>query len=116
MAVFSVLFISFIVTRLSKMNFSKATHEDYIMVVQRVLSQNDSQVTEKASELLNQYNVKWNIRSSLVDQDNSQAETTYSIFFKKTPPKSLENLVREISGLENINKVTMLSPETNLFA
>jgi uncharacterized membrane protein YhiD involved in acid resistance len=117
MAFLSVAFISVLVTGLSRIDFERATHKDYIMVVQRTLDQNDSEGNNNmVPGMLDQHNVQWSIRSSLVDQNNLFSETTYSISFHKTPALSQSNWVHEIGGLENIKKVTMLSPETNLFA
>jgi uncharacterized membrane protein YhiD involved in acid resistance len=116
MAVFSGVFIAVVVVGLSRINFAKATHMDYIMVVQRDMTQHEEQGGKETSDILEQSKVKWNIRSSLVDQDNLFAETTYSIFFTKSSIAGLTELVDKVSNLESIKKVTMLSPETNLYA
>jgi uncharacterized membrane protein YhiD involved in acid resistance len=116
MAASSVFFVSVIVIVLSKMNFSQATHTDYIMVVQSSLDQSDGKNANMITNILDQCEVKWNVRSSLVDRNNLYAETTYSIIFKKISTTIPSALVDNISDLENIKKVTMLSPETNLFA
>ena len=116
MAASSVFFVSVIVIVLSKMNFSQATHTDYIMVVQSSLDQSDGKNGNMIPNILDQCEVKWNVRSSLVDRNNLYAETTYSIIFKKISTTIPSALVDNISDLENVKKVTMLSPETNLFA
>jgi len=116
MAFYSVIFISAVVIGLSKIDFEKATHTDYIMVVQRALGQGDSGDVSKVPEILDEHKVQWNIRSSLVDQSNLFSETTYSISFNKASAPNQSNLVHEISDLKDISKVTMLSPQTNLFA
>ena len=116
MAASSVFFVSVIVIVLSKMNFSQATHTDYIMVVQSSLDQSDGKNGNMIPDILDQCEVKWNVRSSLVDRNNLYAETTYSIIFKKISTTIPSALVDNISDLENVKKVTMLSPETNLFA
>jgi uncharacterized membrane protein YhiD involved in acid resistance len=116
MAVFSTVFISTVVIYLSKANFAKSTHMDYIMVVQQSSKQEDDQSNNMVHEILDQFKVKWSIRSSLVDKVNMDSETTYSIFFDKASLLDQEPLVRKISNLEKVRKVTMLSPETNLFA
>ena len=116
MAGFSGVFIAVVVVGLSRINFAKATHMDYIMVVQRNIPQYEEQGDKETSDILEQSQVKWNIRSSLVDQDNLFAETTYSITFTKSSLAGLTELVDEVSNLKSIKKVTMLSPETNLYA
>lgn len=116
MAVCSVIFISILVVGLSRVNFSKSTEMDYIMVVQRSLNKNDDQDIEMTKQALDQYKVNWNIRSSLVDQNNSFGETTYAILFNKNSLAKLDDLTQKIGNLQNVTKVTMLSPETNMFA
>ena len=116
MAVFSGVFIAVVVVGLSRINFTKATHMDYVMVVQRDIPQHEEQGDKETSDILEQSQVKWNIRSSLVDQDSLFAETTYSITFTKSSLAGLTELVDKVSNLKSIKKVTMLSPETNLYA
>ena len=86
------------------------------MVVQSSLDQSDGKNGNMIPDILDQCEVKWNVRSSLVDRNNLYAETTYSIIFKKISTTIPSALVDNISDLENVKKVTMLSPETNLFA
>jgi len=116
MAVLSVIFISILVIWLEKINFSKSTNMDYVMVVQHALSQNEDRDVKLTHGTLDQCKVEWDIRSSLVDQNNSFAETTYSISFNKTSLTNLDDLTQKIGNLKNVTKVTMLSPETNMFA
>jgi uncharacterized membrane protein YhiD involved in acid resistance len=114
-AVWSVTFISIVTIVLSKTSFSQSTNMDYIMVVQQALSQDDDRDVKLTHGTLDQCKVDWSIRSSLVDQNNSFAETTYSILFNKASLTNLDDLTQKIGNLKNVKKVTMLSPQTNMF-
>ena len=109
LALVATISISLIVFYLEKVNFGKNAASDYIMVLQAKSNSNGD-----ITKLFNKLRIKWEIRSSLLDQENATKETRYSIF-SKLKPKEVEDLMNETRHIEGVTKVSLLSPETNLY-
>ena len=115
MAFFSAPFVTAIVFYLTKIDFAKTTNTDYVMVVQSSTKFDDDLDSDGAAKILDSGRFKWNIRSSLTDKDKLFREIVYSISIKKSSRKNLEDALSRINRLKNVQKVSLLSPETNLF-
>lgn len=109
LALISTVVLSGIIFCLEKIRFGKAGTNEFIMVLQV-----NASVKNGVPELLDEKRIKWGIRSSMIDTDSSVKEMRYSIS-SKLKAKDVENLLDSVNKIEGIVKVSLLSPETNLF-
>lgn len=109
LAIVSSALISLVVFCLERVNYGKNASTDYIMVLQSNADSNGSM-----SQILSDRKIKWEIRSSTVDKETALKEVRYSLF-SKLKPKEVEELLTAAQKSDGVIKVSLLSPETNLF-
>ena len=112
-ALICVFFVGALVFLMDKMNISQAIKNSYIMIVHLDLASSDA--GQKAiGEHLKKNAISGQVRSSLVDKDSKIREITYSLK-AATRKADFESLMNELNGSKNVKKVSLLTPETNLF-
>ncbi len=111
-AAVSVVFIGVFVAGLTKINFGQVISASYVMVLH---IDPGSGIDEKSiGELIRKNKIKWDIRSHLLDKESSIKEITYSLY-SRARPGAFDNLLKELNEVEGIKRISLLTPETNLF-
>jgi uncharacterized membrane protein YhiD involved in acid resistance len=111
MGVTSALVIGAVITLTTRFNLFKSYNDDYIVTIQLPadgLQEKLSQVFQEISP-----NLKFVLKSSTVNKLMDMQEITYSITLRKG--SNLDSFLDEIKKDVNIQGVTVLSPETNLY-
>jgi len=111
MALACVVFIGLVIFFLSKFKFFVKANQDYVVVVRML----NTEILEDnlIIKLFDANNLKWKVRSSFADNNTKTKETTYSIYSKRG--LDFEKLLDKIRDFKFVEKVSLLSPDTNLF-
>jgi hypothetical protein len=109
MAVVATACISCIVIYLERMNYGSNSRSGYIMVLQSSADANGA-----VAKILDDKRLKWEVRSSMTDNEHAVKEVRYSIF-SKLRPQAVEELLTDAQNAPGVKKVSLLSPETNLY-
>lgn len=105
-AVISLLVIGVIILFISKIKLFSKANVDYIMVVSL-----KAEEEENISRILSGSGLRWEIKSRFINK--SGGEITYSVYSRKAA--DLNGAISKINGLDSVESVSLLSPETNLF-
>ena len=110
---FIIIIIIVLIILFVKNLMNKIKNTDYILIVNHI--SNSKEVGNKVEEILNKFNLNFNIKSSFSDTKNKTAEITYNITLKDkiNIVTDAENLISEIEG---VSSVSLLGPETNIYA
>ncbi len=108
-----IIIIVLIILFVEKFNINKIKNTDYILIVNHI--SNSKEVGNKVEEILNKFNLNFNIKSSYSDTKNKTFEITYNITLKDkiNIVTDAENLISDIEG---VSSVSLLGPETNIYA
>lgn len=112
MAIIVVVLLGIIIFLLNKFNFLMKSNTDYVMVVQ-MSSLKEKGRSNVISNILTKKNLVWKIKSSYINNTDNVKEVTYSIHHKKSV--NLEELLTRIRKFDFVERVSLLSPESNLF-
>ena len=77
-------------------------------------AKNNLSYEEDVHKLIAANKIISDIRSSLVDKDNDIKEITYSLQ-ARSKRANFEDLIKALNKLKGVKKVSLLTPETNLF-
>ena len=111
MGLTSALVIGSVISIITRFNLFKTYNEDYIVTIQLAadgLLKNIAQAFEEISP-----NMQFTLKSSTMNKSTSLQEITYSITLPKG--KNLDSFFDMIKKDTNVQSVTVLSPETNLY-
>ena len=114
LAIIFLVFMTVIILILDIFNIFTKMNADYIVVIN--MSELDKKpvlLSKDISSIFTQNKTKWFLKSSFTDKENGMKELTYSVFSKKYD--NIEQSLLEIENINGVNKVSLLSPESNLF-
>ena len=108
-----VLIIAVIIVLVEKFNINKIKNTDFILIVNHDSLNKD--VGNKVEEILNKYDLKFNVKSSYSDIKNKNFEITYNITLKDDK-NIITNAESAIADIKSVNNVSLLGPESNIYA
>lgn len=108
-----VLIIAVIIVLVEKFNINKIKNTDFILIVNHDSLNKD--VGNKVEEILNKYDLKFNVKSSYSDIKNKNFEITYNITLKDDK-NIITNAESAIADIQSVNNVSLLGPESNIYA
>lgn len=108
-----VLIIAVIIILVEKFNINKIKNTDFILIVNHDSLNKD--VGNKVEEILNKYDLKFNVKSSYSDIKNKNFEITYNITLKDDK-NIITNAESAIADIQSVNNVSLLGPESNIYA
>ena len=107
-----IIFISLMIFLVERLNINKIKNIDYILVINfNFLNKNISTEVEK---ILKNYKLDYNLKSSFSDSKSKNSELTYNITLKDKI--NINYIQDKVSKIKNVNNVSLLGPETNIYA
>ena len=111
MGLTSALVIGLVITLTTRLNLFQTYNDDYIVTIQLAaegLQENISKALKAVSP-----NQKFTLKSSSMNKLTDLQEVTYSVTLDKS--KNMDSFLDTIKKDPNVQTVTVLSPETNLY-
>lgn len=112
-AFLSACFLSAVILAIGRFNIFQHTNNDYILIA-RISGNNgsDSNTGPAFSKIFKQKGCRYELKSSFIDKRSKLNEMTYSVWLGKSG--DFEGLLQEISKIDSVEDVSLLSPNTNL--
>lgn len=107
------LFIALVVLIITRLNINQITNTEYIFVINH--KSNNELITKKINLILDKYNIKYEIKSSYLDSKDLNNELTYNIILKDKKIDIVE-IQKNINKINSINNISILGPESNIYA
>lgn len=107
-AILSFFMITFILMASERTHAFVKRGDRYILTINST-----SDLVDEIADLLTQAKIKWKVMSSFTDGKNGQKEINYSIYSREDNKYS--HIEKSVSALPGVTRVSILSPESNLF-
>jgi hypothetical protein len=102
------IFVIVIIFILYLFNYGKSKNQDYILVI----SADQNIIYDEIEKVIKPFVINMNIRSHEI-QDGS-SEMVLELDLKSTDPKEIEKFSKQLSAIELVNRVSLLSPQLTL--